>query len=105
MLNRFQKNRSSHTKRYWLLRFLTLSIRCVLFANYNMRMEIYGELKKDIGWILQKLCDEKAHVAALFQIFVHGVFYNTHDHIFRFFRERILEHDLCDELLEYFFTH
>lgn len=23
------------------------------------RMEIYGELKKDIGWILRKLCDEK----------------------------------------------
>jgi hypothetical protein len=22
-------------------------------------MEIYGELKKDIGWILRKLCEER----------------------------------------------
>ena len=31
----------------------------VVFAPKFRRMEIYGELKKDIGWILRKLCDEK----------------------------------------------
>lgn len=31
----------------------------IVFAPKFRRMEIYGELKKDIGWILRKLCDEK----------------------------------------------
>ena len=31
----------------------------VVFAPKFRRMEIYGELKTDIGWILRKLCDEK----------------------------------------------
>ena len=31
----------------------------IVFAPKFRRMEIYGELKTDIGWILRKLCDEK----------------------------------------------
>lgn len=31
----------------------------IVFAPKFRRMAIYGELKKDIGWILRKLCDEK----------------------------------------------
>ena len=31
----------------------------IVFAPKFRRMEIYGELKKNIGWILRKLCDEK----------------------------------------------
>lgn len=29
------------------------------FCQWVRRMVMYGELKKDIGWILRKLCDEK----------------------------------------------
>jgi REP element-mobilizing transposase RayT len=31
----------------------------IVFAPKYRRMEIYGELEKDIGWILRKLSDEK----------------------------------------------
>lgn len=31
----------------------------IVFAPKFRRMVIYGELKKDIGWILRKLCEEK----------------------------------------------
>lgn len=31
----------------------------VVFSPKYRRMAIYGELKKDIGWILRKLCEEK----------------------------------------------
>ena len=31
----------------------------IVFSPKYRRMTIYGELKKDIGWILRKLCDEK----------------------------------------------
>ena len=31
----------------------------IVFSPKYRRMEIYGELKKDIGWILRKLCEDK----------------------------------------------
>ena len=31
----------------------------IVFAPKYRRMVIYGELKKDIGWILRKLCEDK----------------------------------------------
>ena len=31
----------------------------IVFAPKYRRMAIYGDLKKDIGWILRKLCEEK----------------------------------------------
>ena len=31
----------------------------IVFAPKYRRMAIYGELKKDIGWILRKLCEDK----------------------------------------------
>ena len=34
----------------------------IVFAPKYRRMAIYGDLKKDIGWILRKLCEEKGVV-------------------------------------------
>jgi putative transposase len=31
----------------------------IVFSPKYRRMAIYGQQKKDIGWFLQKLCDEK----------------------------------------------
>lgn len=31
----------------------------IVFSPKYRRMAIYGQLKKDIGWVLRKLCDER----------------------------------------------